>query len=119
MILMTYLDSDEDLLICDFAEYYHVYDYKAIDIDLASTLAAGLRPNSRSYMKIHGIKANLTESLAASIDDELRAIIYMLSGKKNRKPEFIANRIIFGEPERTEYEKFRSPEEFWKRWNSI
>lgn len=117
---MTYLDSDEDALICDFAEYYHVYDYKAIDIDLASTLAAGLRPNSRSYMKVHGIKATLLESLAASIDDELRAIIYMLSGKKNaRKPEFIAKRIIFGEPKKTEYEKFQSPEEFWARWNSI
>ena len=94
-------------------------DWRAHDPELAATLAAGLRPSSRSVMKMQGVKANLQESLAALVHDDLQAIICMLSGKKHAKPKFIAKKVISGEKKKTEYETFDSPEAFWTRWNSL
>lgn len=41
------IDLDEEALICDFAETYHIYDYRSLPARLAATLAVGLRENSR------------------------------------------------------------------------
>ena len=46
--------SDEDALICDFAETYHILDYKALPLKLRATLASGLRDSSRSKLILHG-----------------------------------------------------------------
>ena len=40
--------TDEDALICDFAETYHIYDYRSLDVEYAATLAYGLRDDSGS-----------------------------------------------------------------------
>ena len=42
------LAADEDAVICDFAEVYHVLDLRALAPPLAATLAAGLPPDSRT-----------------------------------------------------------------------
>lgn len=42
----------EDELICDFAETYHIYDYTAIPVTLAATLACGLRADARVCQKL-------------------------------------------------------------------
>jgi len=48
------LAADEDAVICDFAETYHVLDIGALDLPLAATLAAGLAPDSRIMRKLSG-----------------------------------------------------------------
>ena len=46
------INLDEDSLICDFAEYYRIYDYTALPAKYAGVLACGLRENSRIKMKM-------------------------------------------------------------------
>lgn len=41
---------DEEALICDFAETYHIYDYRSLPARLAATYAVGLRNESRIKM---------------------------------------------------------------------
>ena len=47
---------DEDALICDLAETYHIFDYKALPVKLLATLSVGLRENSRIQMKLNNAK---------------------------------------------------------------
>lgn len=64
--------DDEDALICDLAETYHIYDYRSLPLRLVATLAAGLRENSR--VKTTGAKASTTNTLLAMIADHLMAL---------------------------------------------
>lgn len=41
--------TDEDALICDFAETYNVLDYRALPLRTAATLASGLRADARIF----------------------------------------------------------------------
>lgn len=47
------LATDEDAFICDMAETYGVLNWRALDVRLAGTLAAGLRPFARIWEKIN------------------------------------------------------------------
>lgn len=39
--------TDEDALICDLAETYHIYDYRSLSPRMAAVFSCGLRDNSR------------------------------------------------------------------------
>ena len=71
------LATDEDAVICDFAETYHVLDIGALDLKLAATLAAGLAPHSRIMRKLAGTKADDPLLLAALAVDELAMIRWL------------------------------------------
>ncbi len=63
-------------MICDFAEYYHVLDYKSLRPSVCATLAAGLRDDSRVMMKATGSRLNTKELLLAKIADDLSILIW-------------------------------------------
>lgn len=67
---------DEDSLICDFAETYHIYDMYALSVDYAATLANGLRENSRIRLKANGLKVDVKTLLLAHIVDNTRLNVY-------------------------------------------
>lgn len=71
------LAADEDALVCDFAETYHVLDIWALDLQLAATLAAGLAPDSRIMRKLRGISAEDPLLLAAAATDRLAMIQWL------------------------------------------
>lgn len=50
------MELDEDAVICDFAETYHIYDLYQYPCQYIATLAAGLRDNSRIRMKQKGLR---------------------------------------------------------------
>ena len=108
---------DEDALICDFAETYQIYDYRALPIGLAAVLASGMGDDSRVKKKISKNKADTNTMLLAVIADRLGTIAWMLSedGRKgDNKPESIY-RAIAGTEADEEGGKalfFNSPEEF-------
>lgn len=52
------INTDEDALICDFAETYHIYDYRSLPLHMAGIFACGLRPDSRIGMAIIQIETN-------------------------------------------------------------
>lgn len=97
--------TDEDALICDFAETYHILGWKSLPVSLAATLAAGLRDNSRSKLALIGRSVPLEMQLAAGTYDKLAylawsktkdaqkgrgcppSVLAELMGQKNNKNE--------------------------------
>lgn len=93
------LELDEDALICDFAETYHIYDYRSLPLQLAATLAAGLRDNSRIKLKAAGAPATQEVILLASIADRVEAFRYGFSedaSKGRNRPTSIVE-AMYGE----------------------
>ena len=73
------INLDEDALICDFAETYHIYDYRSLPVKLAATLSAGLREDSRIKMAASGAPATQNTILLATIADRVEAFRYGFS----------------------------------------
>lgn len=63
-------------LICDLAETYHIYDYRSIRLSVLSTLAVGLRDDSRIKMKLAGAKVDVKTTMLAMIADRLGILIW-------------------------------------------
>lgn len=117
MTLAAMIAEDEDALICDFAETYHIYDYKAIPISLAATLSSGLGEKSRIKKKISKNDSDASTLLLASIADGVRLIAWMLSedGKNGvNRPKSIYEAITGKNEEKKNDEAmvFQSPEDF-------
>lgn len=111
---------DEDALICDFAEVYHVYDWRALPLKTAATLAMGLGPDSRIIRKLSGTKWPFNTLLLAMVVDSIRGISWQLMDTKQRrgrKPPTSVLKIILGETEETEMEGFDSADEF-RKWRA-
>ena len=112
--------ESEDDLICDFAEYYHIYDYRGLPADYASTLCMGLREHSRVKMKLSGSKIPLSEQLLARAVDELAFISWSktVDGQKNRnRPKSVLEALTV--KKEIEHECFDTPEDFQTEWNRI
>ena len=87
------LARDEQALICDFAETYHVFDWKALRPSLAATLAVGLRDDSRIKMQLSGLHVPPDRLLLAAAVDRLSLLVWMETkdGQKgrNRPPSIV------------------------------
>lgn len=114
--------ADEDALICDLAETYHIYDYRAFPVKLIATLAAGLRDDSRIKMRLAGSRVRPSFLLSAMAVDALNILVWQQTedGHKGRNaPERIA-RILLGEgEEKKNIAAFDSPEDFERRRKEI
>lgn len=77
MTLAGMLNTDEEAFICDMAETYHVFDYKALPVRTAALLASGLRDNSRIKMKISGQEAPNETILLAMTVDRLGQLVWL------------------------------------------
>ncbi|MCQ2087970.1 MAG: DUF5361 domain-containing protein [Bacilli bacterium] len=70
------MSLDEEAVICDFAEYYHIYDYKQLPLETVAILVYGLRDYSRIKMKISDTRLNVEQTLLATIADSLSFIAW-------------------------------------------
>ena len=108
--------TGEDELICDMAETYHVLDYRALPVKLLATLACGLRPNSRSMLKLAGENVPLETLLLASMADRLAWLQWERTkdGQKNiNRPKNIAPQLWNGPQEsKGKHAAFNTPAEF-------
>ena len=108
--------KDEDALICDMAERYHVLDYKALPLRLLATLAVGLPDDSRSKRRLTGDKAGLELTLLAGIFDKLSLLLWAQTkdGAKNRnRPEMVLSHLLPSAQNKDEaLEVFNSSEAF-------
>ena len=71
------IKADEDALICDLAETYHIYDYKRLPVKLVASLAVGLRSDSRIKIKMSGSKVSPDMMMMAAIVDRLTVLVWM------------------------------------------
>jgi len=69
--------ADEDALICDLAETYHIYDYKRLPVKLVASLAVGLRSDSRIKIKMERSKVSPDMMMMAAIVDRLTVLVWM------------------------------------------
>lgn len=91
--------TDEDALVCDFAETYHILDFRALPARMAARLACGLRTSSRIKQKLSGAHEDTQTALLAHIADAVRMLVWMQSedGVKGRnRPESFAA-LLLGE----------------------
>lgn len=128
MFLAKLIGDSEDLLICDFAQYYHVLDYKELRPSLAATLAVGLPEESRVKKKITGVRATLDELLLALILDNLNLFMWSRSKHKGARPKKIYQLLSKPEKPKDELMSFDTPQAYeewmarkkekWRQWQT-
>lgn len=115
--------ADEDKLICDFAETYNIYDYRALPVEYAATLACGLGENSRIKLALNNAEYSYETMLLTSAVDYLALLWWAKTedGTKNvNRPPSIAN-IIRGvkKSENNDIQSYGSGEEFSAAYRKI
>ena len=113
---------DEDALICDFAETYHIYDYRRLPIEYAATLAEGLRLNSRIKLLQSGLSVELNTLLLAHIVDNTATNVYIKTkdaktGKN--KPKSIVELLTKKYDPKEHARKFAIGEDFDREWRRL
>lgn len=84
---------DEDALICDLAETYHIYDYRSLPVKLVATLSAGLRDSSRIKLLAADSSVSLETIILASIADNL-SLLRLGASKGNRRKPYLFTEAI-------------------------
>lgn len=115
----------EDLLICDFAETYRIYDYKQLPVKYAATLAVGLRDNSRIKMEMAKTKGTFEERMLTMIFDVLNIIKYLHTqdgydgvNQPERIYPVLFDKNYKPKEEKNIYMRFKSGEDFKRAWNN-
>lgn len=120
MCLARMVAIDESALICDFAERYHVLDWRALPVRTAAALACGLEADSRIMRKISGAPADVKTLLLAMIADALHVLAWQNTqdGAKGRnKPKSLLKTILGKDREEELGEGFDSVEDF-RAWHA-
>lgn len=112
---------DEDALICDFAETYHIYNIYEMPIVYVATLAIGLRDNSRIKMAISGLRVDEKTLLLAHIADNTAINTWFKTedGQKgqNRPPSLVM--ALSGKTIEDNTKTFESGDDFIKEWERL
>lgn len=106
----------EQELICDLAETYQIYNYRAMPVRLVATLSAGLRDDSRIMMKLRGEKYSRELTTLAMILDGLTILRYQLFNIKDQ-PKLMCELLYPDESDKAEL--FDSLDDFRAEWNRI
>jgi len=110
------LKTDEDAVICDLAETYHIYNYKELPPITVALFCDGLRDDSRIKLKMSNQRVSMDTLLLASIVDRLSILVWFKTkdGQKGRnQPKSIVGSI--NKPVREkEGMSFNTGEEFEK-----
>lgn len=108
------ISVDEDALICDLMETYHIYDYESLPVYQVAIFSCGLREDSRIKKKMAGIRADMDDILLAGIFDRLNWLVWSKTenGKKNiNHPKSILE-LLTGEVQSGDIETFTSSDEY-------
>lgn len=107
--------TDEDALICDFAECYHIYDYRGLPVQYAAVLACGLRDDSRIKMAISSSVAKPDTLILAAILDRLSLLLWAKTedGARGRnRPASLTEQLLGTGTRNDNVVSFASAEDF-------
>ena len=110
------LSLDEDLLICDFAETYKIYDLRGLPLSTVAILACGLSDDSRIKRKLANKKLTLEQTLLASMVDRLSLLLWLKTEdarKRINKPKSVLEMLEY--PPQKQYKSFSSVDEFERK----
>lgn len=113
---------DEDALICDFAETYHIYDMYKLPVLYVATLAAGLRDNSRIRMKASGLSVEVNTLLLAHIADNTAINVWMKTKdaeKGRNQPKRIVDALTEKINPSKKLKQFKTGADFDKAWRAL
>lgn len=106
------------MIICDLAEYYHIYNYENYDPLYIATLVRGLGGYSRLMRELAGNKYTEQERLTAKICDNLSVLIWQNTpdGHHGRNfPHMILDDMLgINDEKEYSHEVFDSIEEFFE-----
>ena len=105
--------ADEDALICDMAETYHIYDWRKLPIRYVATLACGLPDDSRIKRKLSGQTISVDTMLMAIIADGVNFLVWSKTkdAEKNRnRPKSLFEQLT--KPDSEKASGFNTIEEF-------
>ncbi|MCD8087132.1 MAG: DUF5361 domain-containing protein [Oscillospiraceae bacterium] len=111
--------ADKDALICDLAETYGVFDFRALPVPLLATLASGLRDDSRIKMRMANAKASQDTFLLAAAVDALNLLVWSKTkdaSKGRNRPKSIVQAISEEKVTTDDVVKFRSANDFNAAW---
>lgn len=106
-------------MVCDFAETYGVFNYKALPARTAAVLAAGLGVDSRIQRKLSNSKLPVNTALLALILDSLNHLTWMLATNSDEIPHPASIYDALTGAERKPagaVEGFATGEDFMKEW---
>ena len=122
MALAHIVNAYPDELVCDMAEVYSVYDWRALPLVTAATLAQGLPASSRVMRLLSGGLPDAETMLLAMIVDRLGHIAWMFSedgAKRINHPPYILDAITGRTPKQDLSEGFDSSDAFFVAWAQI
>lgn len=88
------LSVGRDALLCDLAEVYRIYDFRALPVHTLAALACGLREDSRIKMKMAGVNYIPPYLLMVAMADNTRMLLHYLTAKKNAKKPTLFSELI-------------------------
>lgn len=116
------LSADKEALICDLAETYGIYDYRALPVSTLATLAVGLRDDSRIKMHLIGAKLPRSDLLMAAAVDRLSLLVWINTedGKHGtNRPPSLLNSIFGADQNDNPVETFETAEDYETAWTRI
>lgn len=116
------IKTDENALICDLAETYHIYDYRQLPLNAIAVFSVGLKNNSRIKMKMSNQPVDLDTLLLAGISDNLTFWLWSQSkdGQKGiNRPDSLVEVITNNQPKEKNVIGFTSGEDFISRRNEL
>ena len=116
--------TDEDALICDLAETYHIYDYRRLPVLKVAVFSLGLRQNSRIKMIMSGNRITLEESLIGCCVGLLMQLAWQKTkdgSKGTNVPQSILEKLLGIDERKSESDTqtFSSGEEFLRERNRL
>ena len=104
---------NEGAMECDFAETYHIYDYRELPVKRAALFAAGLPDDSRIKRELTGQKHPAETILLSHIADSLQTLAWFKTKDGQRgtnRPKSILQSIM--DDSASKYMSFDSPEAY-------
>ena len=111
--------TDENALICDLAETYHILDYRSLPLSKVTIFSCGLREDSRIKMKMNEMNYSLNSILLAAIVDRLSFLAWTKtvdSQKGINRPLSIIDHLL---GTKKEVIGFETADDFKKEWKRI
>ena len=114
---------DEDALICDLAEVYHIFDYKQLPASRVAVFSLGLRDSSRIKGKMTNNSFDFDTMLLAGILDKVNLLFWSKTkdaGKNKNRPLSIVDMLTGNKKEDSKnVVSFKSGKDFEAERNKL
>ena len=106
---------DEDALICDLAEVYHIFDYKQLPAYRVAVFSLGLSDSSRIKLKLTDRTVDFETMLLAGIFDKVSMLFWSKTkdAEKNKnRPTSVVEMLNGKQENQTKVVSFESGKDF-------